>query len=323
MSSINSDFIKKGEQCLYVIKPNKRTLQNVEALKKYLEVEKQSVLENCLKFGGILFRNFNISSEKDFISIVNFFRESSSLNYVDGNSPRTKLRENVYTSTEYPKEYSISLHNEMSYSKKWPDLIFFFCHTPAAEGGETPIIDSRYLLTVLDPEIVENFRKHRIKYTRYLVGDKGFGKTWSETFECNDKSEVENLLKSMNIDFFWEDNNLAISNIGLGTAVHPKTNDEVWFNQANQFHPSNLPDDICKMLKIMHMENPHRFPHYSCFNDGSEISEKHLKQITRKSFDHAIVFPWQKGDLLMLDNMLMAHGRLPFKGDRRILVSMC
>jgi alpha-ketoglutarate-dependent taurine dioxygenase len=36
----------------------------------------------------------------------------------------------------------------------------------------------------------------------------------------------------------------------------------------------------------------------------------------------AVCFAWQKGDLLMVDNMLVAHGRAPFTGPRRILVAM-
>lgn len=41
------------------------------------------------------------------------------LAYVHGNSPRTKVGSNVYTSTEYPQEFTISMHNEMSYAHAW------------------------------------------------------------------------------------------------------------------------------------------------------------------------------------------------------------
>ena len=35
-----------------------------------------------------------------------------------------------------------------------------------------------------------------------------------------------------------------------------------------------------------------------------------------------VTFPWRRGDVLLLDNMLTAHGRRPFTGDRRVLVAM-
>jgi alpha-ketoglutarate-dependent taurine dioxygenase len=36
----------------------------------------------------------------------------------------------------------------------------------------------------------------------------------------------------------------------------------------------------------------------------------------------AVSFPWQAGDILMLDNMLAAHSRHPFIGSRKIVVAM-
>ena len=39
-------------------------------------------------------------------------------------------------------------------------------------------------------------------------------------------------------------------------------------------------------------------------------------------YDCAVSFAWRRGDVLMLDNMLVAHGRATFKGDRRVVVAM-
>ena len=41
-----------------------------------------------------------------------------------------------------------------------------------------------------------------------------------------------------------------------------------------------------------------------------------------KPHEQAVAFPWERGDILMLDNMLVAHGRKPFTGPRKILVGM-
>ena len=35
-----------------------------------------------------------------------------------------------------------------------------------------------------------------------------------------------------------------------------------------------------------------------------------------------VAFPWQRRDILMLDNMLVAHARNPFKGPRKLCVAM-
>ena len=323
MEDIIIEQISKGPQRINVVKPSGARKSGLDELLDYLNREKSLIASLCLEDGGVLFRNFEIDGKDQFLKVKDVFKKSSDLDYVDGNSPRTKLSANVYTSTEYPKEYSISLHNEMSYSNKWPELIFFFCQTPAEEGGETPILDSRYMLTQLSPQIVSDFETHGVTYTRYLSGSKGMGKSWMDTFETNDKETLEKYCKENEIDFFWEGENIALSQKGTGILTHPVTGEKVWFNQANQFHPSNLPQDIYKMLRIMHSKNLHRFPHYALYGNGQEIPEDYLEEITRVQFENSIKFPWQKGDLLMLDNMLMAHGRMPFKGERKIYVSMC
>ena len=60
----------------------------------------------------------------------------------------------MYTSTEYPADQSISLHNELSYAHRWPEKLFFFCQTEPQRGGETPLADSRRIVALALPVIV-------------------------------------------------------------------------------------------------------------------------------------------------------------------------
>lgn len=321
-SSIVIEPMIAAGQTLHIVKPGKNQHMVLADLLSYARENKEYLEQILLKHGAVLFRGFNMEEREDLVQVKEVFAGASSFDYVDGNSPRTKLSGDVYTSTEYPKEFPISLHSELSYSNKWPRLIFFFCKIPAGEGGETPIADCRKILEALDPAITEKFETHGVKYTRYLTGNKGIGKTWMDTFETEDQSVVEKYCNDNGIEFFWEKNSLFLGQLGTGVATHPVTGEKVWFNQANQFHPSGLAEDIYKALKMMHAKNKHRFPQYAFYGNGEEIDEADLHAITKLHFDMALKFTWEKGDLLMLDNMLMAHGRMPFKGDRKILVSM-
>jgi hypothetical protein len=63
-------------------------------------------------------------------------------------------------------------------------------------------------------------------------------------------------------------------------------------------------------------------PRNSYFGDGSPISSDILSAI-REAYDaEALMFPWERDDALLLDNMLMAHSRSSFTGERKVIVGM-
>jgi len=319
---INEELHHAGTS-LQIVSPARKEDGTQDFLLSYLKDNKGMITDLLSDTGAMLFRGFGITDKDGLSEVKEIFAGGTAFNYVDGNSPRTRLSNAVYTSTEYPKEYPISLHSELSYSHRWPGMIFFLCHTPAETGGETPIADCRSVLKGLRREIVDKFETLGVKYTRYLSGERGMGKSWMDTFETNDRAMVEGYCRDSQIEFSWEQSALYLSQRGPGVARHPVTGEKVWFNQANQFHPSGLPAEIYKGLKLMHARSVRKFPQYAFFGNGEEIPEEYLKEITDTHFEMALKFKWEKGDLLMLDNMLVAHGRMPFKGDRKIFVSMC
>jgi alpha-ketoglutarate-dependent taurine dioxygenase len=273
------------------------------------------------KHGAVLLRGFAIDTPEEFESVVEAVHPTL-LNYVEGDSPRTKITGKVYTSTEYPETYQISLHNELSYAHKWPCKIFFYCATPPAQGGETPIADCREVLEALDRQICEQFISRKVKYVNTLHGGGGVGKSWQDTFETNEKSEVVRYLTDGHVDFTWDDRGtLRTSQIREAVITHPVTGDRVWFNQAEQWHPSTLDLKNRRAMTALGIKEED-LPHYASFGDGDPLDEQELNEIRRLMRDRAVYFPWQKSDLLVLDNVLVAHGRNPFKGPRKILVAM-
>ena len=101
-------------------------------------VANQALLDAALAtHGAVLLRNFNVAGSEDFSSLVN--KLCNTVEYVFRSTPRTSVGTNIYTATEYPKEYTIPVHCENSYQAKWPMKLFFLCQQPAASGGETPL----------------------------------------------------------------------------------------------------------------------------------------------------------------------------------------
>jgi len=47
-----------------------------------------------------------------------------------------------------------------------------------------------------------------------------------------------------------------------------------------------------------------------------------MEEVSDLYWKTSVSFPWRQGDILMLDNMLVAHARNPFEGARKIVVAM-
>jgi alpha-ketoglutarate-dependent taurine dioxygenase len=273
---------------------------------------------HLLRHGGILFRNFNIKKPTEFEQFIQTI-SGELIDYSYRSTPRNQVSGKIYTSTEYPAIQSIPLHNEMAYSLNWPLKIAFFCVQSAEQGGETPIADSRQVFQRIAPEIKEKFMQEKVMYVRNY-SDK-LDLSWENVFQTNNKAEVEQYCRKSGIDFEWKDGNqLRTRQVCQAIATHPRTGEIVWFNQAHLFHMSSLEPEIHQSLLSAFKEED--LPRNAYYGDGSPIETSVLDEIRQAYQQETITFTWQDGDILMLDNMLAAHGRLPFVGSRKVLVGM-
>ena len=123
------------------------------------------------------------------------------------------------------------------------------------------------------------------------------------------------------MEFEWADDDcLRTRQLCQAVATHPCTGQVVWFNQAHLFHISRLAPEVREALLTVFAEED--LPRNVYYGDGAPIEASILDEITRIYEQQAICFPWQEGDILMLDNMLAAHGRKPFTGKRKVVVGM-
>ena len=280
--------------------------------------EVEEALGTC---GVALLRGLGVDTAERFHEEVNRFGDPLS-SYRGGNTPRSKVADGIFTSTEYPPEYEISLHNELSYAGEWPRLLFFCCLIAPETGGMTPVCDGRALLADLDPAVRDRFVERGVTYRQHLHGGYGLGKSWQQTFETSDQAEVADFLVTADMTFEWtDDGGLRTAATRPATRTHPVCGEQVWFNQADQWHPSNLPQAEREALLEL-VDDEADLPHSVTYGDGEPIPVADLDQVRVAAKKHELAFPWQPGDIMVVENMLALHGRHAYTGARRILVSM-
>lgn len=274
--------------------------------------------QHLLEHGALLFRGFSLRTAEDFAHLITAI-SGEPLEYRERSSPRSQVSGHIYTSTDHPADQSIFLHNENSYQPSWPLRIFFFCKVAAQQGGETPIADMRRVYQRIPAQIRERFAAKQVLYVRNF-GD-GLGLPWQVVFQTTERSEVEAYCRRTGMICEWKgENRLRTRRVGQAVIQHPSTGEMLWFNHAVFFHVSTLDPQTRVVLQAQFRDED--LPSNTYYGDGTPIEEEVLDTLHQIYHEETVAFPWQKGDVLMLDNMLTAHGRAPFAGTRQVLTGM-
>ncbi len=298
----------------FVIRPRAEGLNLVSWTASNREFLEKALLEH----GAILFRGFPLPSVEAFEDVLRSLY-GGALDYTERSSPRSQVSGKVYTSTDYPPEHRIFLHNEQSYNLVFPLRIAFFCLTAAETGGETPIADCRRVFQKIDPAIRRKFLETGYLYARNF--GHGLGLSWQEAFRTEDKAAVERYCRDSGIDFEWKgEERLCTRQVRSVAGRHPRSGDASWFNHLTFFHVTTLAPDLRDSMRRNYADED--LPNNTYYGDGTPIEPEVLDQLRAIYEGETVSFRWQQGDLLLLDNMLVAHGRSAFSGARKVVVGM-
>jgi alpha-ketoglutarate-dependent taurine dioxygenase len=332
MKKFKTHFLNDHQLPLVIEPTNPQT--KLQDLLEILSTENSYLKDNLLKYGGLLLRNFPVQNADDFADVIEHMNTGRSLDYIGGDSPRNKIKRGIYTSTEAPPDIKIPLHNELSFVKKHPTHIYFFCEQPAPKGGATILGDARKILKSVDESVKAKFNQKGLKYVSCYFHQSALmdlvnkwqnaHKSWTQVFETNCKEDVEKKCRENEFGYKWNVNDwLQINQIRPATMNHPHTQESVWFNQVHlyDFNPKLLGWWRYVGAKLFYFQKHTRL-HEVFYADGSRIDREDIYHILDVLDANTIEFPWQKGDVMILDNVLAMHGRAVFEGKRRVLAAM-
>jgi alpha-ketoglutarate-dependent taurine dioxygenase len=283
----------------------------------WVEAQREALEAALLRHGAVLFRDFGPADAAAFEAFAEAISPGLYGEY--GDLPKQDGGRNTYRSTPYPEKQMILFHNESAHQPRWPRRQFFFCERPSPVGGATPIVDCRAMLRALPAPLVEAFERKQLMYVRTFT--RGLDVPWREFFRTDDRREVEARCEAEGVQYEWLPNDeLQTRTVCPAVIAHPRTGERAFFNQVQLHHVSCLDADV--RLDLLDLAGPRRMPRQAYFGDGSEIGDEAMATIGAAYERCAVRFAWRKGDVLMLDNMLVAHARDPFSGPRKIVVAM-
>ena len=289
------------------------------SLLEWVAQRREEIDRLLLSHRALLFRGFQRQDAAQFDEFVRCSSEGEPLEYVDRTTPRTRLSGGLYTSTIYPASRRINLHNEGTYWNRWPLKLYFCCVKAASTGGQTPIANVIQVLGRLRTPVRERFAELGFMLERNY--NDGFGLPWQEVFQTPDPREVERYCERNAIAYEWrEGDRLRTRQVRPAIRRHPRSGVDVWFNHAAFFHRTSYPADV---LRAMEEElGPEGLPYRTFYGDGSAIPDDVMHEVHAAYEAEKVIFSWQEGDILLLDNMAVAHAREAYTGERLITVAM-
>jgi alpha-ketoglutarate-dependent taurine dioxygenase len=299
---------------------------------------KRAQIDDILNhYGGLIVRGFDrLRTAEDFEQAI--LQVTPALrDYVGGTSPRMAVHGKIMTATYVPPSWSIPLHQEMAYTRTPPARITFFCEQPATTGGHSTVGDMRAALAQIDPAIRRKFDRHGLQLRRTLPSPRtlklkpGVQKSWPEVFGVDEPAAVERIVAAKGWRAQWRaDDTLQLwQDILPAIKAHPTTGALLWCNQAHFFAPACMlawaredgrmaEHDAIAQARTA---NPDMLDDVF-FGNGEPVPDEDALHVYRvlRALERPIRL--QRGDLLMLDNLILAHGRTPFTGARSILVAL-
>lgn len=307
----------------WIVEPGKPTAATLPAASlqdacAWLREHRPQLREALDQHGALYLRSLPVRSTEDFGLIRDALTEERA-SYKEKATPRSHFGNDVYSSTDLPPQQSIRPHNENSYALSFPGILMFGCLVAPHEGGATPVTDVRQVLRELPQPLADRFRQHGWGLVRNYGEHISLG--WRTAFNTDDPAEVERYCQENLLAYEWVgDGQLRTTQRRTATIRHPRTGDELWFNHMVFWNEWSLDEDTREVLvDDLGLEN---LPFRTFYGNGEPVAREDVELIDAAYRKATLRHRWQPGDVMIVDNLRMAHARDSFRGDRKILVSM-
>jgi alpha-ketoglutarate-dependent taurine dioxygenase len=301
-------------------------------------------------YGGILFRGFHINNPQDFDGLIAGLHPDIEAGVYLGTTQRLRIPNTrfVQSATEASRLASIPTHIELSFSKMPPKRLYFFANeVNPPPGGFTPLTDFAQVWDDLSPALKGSMLRRGLLYERWYRHEKNSNrdplvhKTWQAMFLTENRTRIVALAAAEGYTATWDArDDLLLRHEAIITRTHAETGREFWSMHLNVLHANTFAVPFAWDAQIFDSKVSallSLFFHYylmgrrllgyhygadTLYGDGIEMPFEEALHIRKVISKNTWMFPYEQGDVLMLDNHRLAHGRTPwFEGRRSVMVA--
>jgi hypothetical protein len=280
--------------------------------------QRLGVRDALARSGAVLVRGLGLTTAADLAAAAGELT-GGLLTEREGFASRDDLGTGVYSSSAWAADMPMCMHHELSYARTVPELMLFGFLTAPVSGGDFLLADGRRMLAALPAALVAPFADRGWLLTRNYYPEAGL--SWQEAFGTEDRAVAEQYCRAGGITVEWRSDGVLRTRQRRAAVVVPRGQAAaVWFNQIAFLNRWTLDPDIRDYL--LGEFGDRGLPFDTAYGDGQPVGADTVETINAVYEAEAIDVPWQPGDLLIVDNLRMAHSRMPYVGDRRVVVAM-
>jgi alpha-ketoglutarate-dependent taurine dioxygenase len=286
---------------------------------RWAEQHRQSLRMAVAERGAVLVRGLGLRDPAEVADTFQRLVPGGLMPDREAFAARQPYLDGVYSSLNWPANQPMCMHHELSYALEFPGLMLFACLQAPGTGGATGVADARAVLDAIPQAIVERFENEgwllARSYNQYI------GASYEEAFGVGDRTAVEEYCHTHAIEFQWQpDGELHTRQRRPAVVRHPLTGERCWFNQIAFLSEWTIAPEVREYL--LDVYGPDGLPFNTRFGNSEPISEDIIALLNEVYEAHTLRTPWEPGDLMLVDNISMAHSREAYAGHREILVGM-
>ncbi|KAG7819867.1 hypothetical protein KL909_004616 [Ogataea angusta] len=243
---------------------------------------------------------------------------------------RTIVTPHLSTANEGPSDLAIYQHNEFSRFLKYPSRLFFVCTRYKAAGGATPLVHGGELFAALEqvyPDFLTELGNKGLYMKQTWPLETDNSTAWIDYFcfgrdlHTNEDLETQKNKASVLVeeyvskDYYFDENNDLI----VGQHSRPIRNYRV---SETESYPVLFNSIAAYYADSKFKSNAYQKTAALDYDNSEPIPIKYLDELLEQSIKLAYHHEWQEGDIAIVDNHQVSHGREPWAGERHVLVSM-